>query len=136
MMGLKWVIASLTGLVLSSGFLYAADEYGRTTGDPVVSGAVPGTLILPAKPIEPAPVDETVRESSTVESPSPAPSFTLPARGTSMTDVERQLGKPTRSVAAVGTPPITRWEYANFTIYFEHSRVLHAVSNEKKRKTP
>jgi hypothetical protein len=50
--------------------------------------------------------------------------------------VERQLGKPVRSVAAVGTPPITRWEYANFTIYFEHSRVLHAVSNEKKRKTP
>jgi len=29
--------------------------------------------------------------------------------------------------AAVGDPPISRWEYADFTVYFEYDRVVHAV---------
>ena len=29
--------------------------------------------------------------------------------------------------AAVGEPPITRWEYRNMIVYFEYDRVIHAV---------
>jgi hypothetical protein len=30
-------------------------------------------------------------------------------------------------VPAVGEPPISRWEYTGYTVYFEHDLVLHSV---------
>jgi hypothetical protein len=50
-----------------------------------------------------------------------------PARGTTMSRVEAQFGAPTERVPAVGDPPISRWEYPGFTVFFEHDRVLHSV---------
>jgi hypothetical protein len=50
-----------------------------------------------------------------------------PARGMSMDKVESKFGAPTTRVPAVGNPPITRWEYPGFTVYFEHNIVLHSV---------
>jgi hypothetical protein len=50
-----------------------------------------------------------------------------PRRGITMTSVEAQFGAPTERVPAVGEPPITRWEYPGFTVFFEHDRVLHSV---------
>jgi hypothetical protein len=43
-----------------------------------------------------------------------------PKRGSTMTEVEKH---PT-----VGQPPITRWDYAGFSVFFEHDRVIHAVA--------
>jgi hypothetical protein len=56
-----------------------------------------------------------------------------PARGLSMAQVERAFGEPSQRYAAVGEPPITRWVYPQFVVYFEHSHVIHAVA---KRDTP
>ena len=28
---------------------------------------------------------------------------------------------------ALGNPPITRWDYPQFSVYFENDRVLHTV---------
>jgi hypothetical protein len=53
----------------------------------------------------------------------------LPKRGTSMTAVEAKFGAPRTKHAAVGSPPITRWEYENFNVYFEHQHVVHAVAS-------
>ena len=50
-----------------------------------------------------------------------------PQRGSTQSQVEAKWGSPTTKVAAVGEPPISRWEYPNFTVYFEHDRVIHAV---------
>ena len=50
-----------------------------------------------------------------------------PARGESMARVEERFGTPTETVAAVGEPPISRWVYPGFTVYFENDRVIHAV---------
>lgn len=50
-----------------------------------------------------------------------------PNRGATMSKVETQFGAPTQRAAAVGQPPITRWEYPGFVVYFEHERVIHAV---------
>src|SRR5690606_3384343 len=52
-----------------------------------------------------------------------------PARGVTMASVEREFGAPARREGPVGEPPITRWDYADFSVYFEHDRVIHAVAN-------
>jgi hypothetical protein len=51
-----------------------------------------------------------------------------PTRGASMTQVERQFGAPAERFEAVGQPPITRWVYPNFVVFFEYSHVIHAVA--------
>jgi hypothetical protein len=50
-----------------------------------------------------------------------------PAPGTTMKTVEERFGAPSERHAAVGTPPITRWDYPAFAVYFEKDRVIHAV---------
>lgn len=50
-----------------------------------------------------------------------------PKRGSSMARVEARFGAPTARSNAVGRPPITRWDYADFTVYFEYQHVLHSV---------
>lgn len=55
-----------------------------------------------------------------------------PTPGTTMQEVEKSLGQPKNVLPAVGDPPITRWVYDTFTVYFEHNRVIHSVSNDKK----
>jgi hypothetical protein len=58
---------------------------------------------------------------------SPAAGSNQPARGMSMERVEAAFGAPANRVAAVGNPPITRWEYPGFVVFFENSIVLHSV---------
>ena len=52
----------------------------------------------------------------------------VPARGASMKTVESQFGAPATRHAAVGKPPITRWDYAGFSVFFEYDHVVHAVA--------
>jgi len=59
--------------------------------------------------------------------PEPESSAHTPARGLSMDKVEAQFGAPSNRVAAIGNPPITRWEYPGFVVFFEHNIVLHSV---------
>ena len=51
-----------------------------------------------------------------------------PNRGMSMETVESKWGEPDQKRAAIGEPPISRWEYSNFVVYFEYSHVIHAVT--------
>jgi hypothetical protein len=50
-----------------------------------------------------------------------------PKRGSTMGEVERHFGAPLTRHATVGQPPITRWDYSGFSVFFEHDRVIHAV---------
>jgi hypothetical protein len=60
--------------------------------------------------------------------PPPAKSTaSRPGRGTTMEKVEATYGAPTRKIAPVGQPPIERWEYPSFTVYFEYRKVVHSV---------
>jgi hypothetical protein len=52
----------------------------------------------------------------------------LPKRGSTMAAVEARFGAPTNKHSAVGNPPITRWDYAGYSVYFEHQHVIHAVA--------
>jgi hypothetical protein len=55
----------------------------------------------------------------------------LPARGTSMTQVENRFGAPAERFAPVGQPPITRWVYPTFVVYFEYQHVVHTVATAR-----
>ncbi len=50
-----------------------------------------------------------------------------PARGMSMDQVASKFGAPVTKGPAVGKPPISRWEYPGFVVYFEFTHVIHAV---------
>ncbi len=54
-----------------------------------------------------------------------------PTRGMSMARVEQQFGAPNDKSAPVGAggvhPPITRWDYPAFSVYFERQHVLTSV---------
>jgi hypothetical protein len=52
----------------------------------------------------------------------------VPVRGATMKSVEGQFGAPETRHAAVGNPPITRWDYAAFSVFFEHEHVIHSVA--------
>jgi hypothetical protein len=58
----------------------------------------------------------------------------LPTRGSSMDQVQARFGAPVQKYPPVGgpngskhNPPITRWAYSNFNVYFENSHVINAV---------
>jgi hypothetical protein len=53
---------------------------------------------------------------------------TVPPRGSTMAQVEQRFGTPADRLAAIGQPPITRWVYPAFVVYFEHNLVIHAVA--------
>jgi hypothetical protein len=51
----------------------------------------------------------------------------LPGRGMNMDNVEHIFGTPLEKRPAVGKPPISRWDYADYVVYFEYNMVLHTV---------
>lgn len=60
------------------------------------------------------------------------PEASLPAKGSTMTVVEKKYGAPRNKRPSVGGdtpkhPPITRWDYDGFYVVFEHDKVVDAV---------
>ena len=56
----------------------------------------------------------------------------LPRNDMTMTEVRRQYGAPlhilpTRGGSSRWQPPIHRWEYAKYIVYFQNNRVIHSV---------
>lgn len=54
-----------------------------------------------------------------------------PTRGMSMQSVSAKWGQPAGKGAAVGQPPITRWDYGSFVVFFEYDHVIHAVTAQR-----
>lgn len=50
-----------------------------------------------------------------------------PTRGATMDAVKARFGEPASVKPAVGEPPITRWVFAGYTVYFESDRVIDVV---------
>ncbi len=51
-----------------------------------------------------------------------------PTRGMTTESVRANFGPPRSTSDAVGAPPISRWEYAGFVVFFEYDRVIHSVT--------
>jgi len=54
--------------------------------------------------------------------------FPTPDRGMTMSAVEKKFGQPADRHPTVGQPPITRWDYQGFSVFFERDRVIHSVA--------
>lgn len=57
----------------------------------------------------------------------PAPAE-APRGSMTMTAVRAAKGDPERIMAPVGDPPITRWQYPGYVVYFESDRVITSVA--------
>jgi len=54
-------------------------------------------------------------------------SANVPTRGMTKSEVRKRYGEPSSRKAAVGQPPISRWDYPGYSVFFEHHIVLHTV---------
>lgn len=55
----------------------------------------------------------------------------MPTRGMTMAQVEQSFGAPQKKIDAVGHPPISRWLYEGFVVYFENQHVIHALATSE-----
>ena len=87
----------------------------------------------------------TPLQAETLEMPSSTPAtteaaagytVTLPGRGMNMTQVEEKFGPPLEKLPEVGDPPIIRWIYPNYTVYFEYQFVINSVLNAPSAPAP
>ena len=63
------------------------------------------------------------------------PAMALPVRGQTAAQVEAKFGAPQERLEPRGGqksqwPVINRWVYADFTVYFEKTRVIDVVANQ------
>jgi hypothetical protein len=68
-------------------------------------------------------------EADVAAAPVPTP---LPQRGMTMNTVTQRFGEPAQRHAPAGgggpkTPPITRWDYDGYSVFFENSTVIDVV---------
>lgn len=56
-----------------------------------------------------------------------ADNMDVPTNGMTTADVRARFGQPGKTHQPVGDPPITRWDYGQWSVYFEYDRVLFTV---------
>ncbi|HWV10948.1 MULTISPECIES: phosphodiesterase [unclassified Pseudomonas] len=57
----------------------------------------------------------------------------LPRLGESRRAVLERHGLADQEHPAVGQPPITRWDYRDFSVYFEYDHVINSVRHHQPR---
>jgi len=62
-----------------------------------------------------------------------APAIDVPRNGITMAKVRQQYGNPVTEYQAVGDPPITRWDYDSYSVFFEHELVIHSVIHHQAK---
>lgn len=58
-----------------------------------------------------------------------------PTIGLSKAQVKSQYGEPQKENPPRGKPPISSWDYGEFTVYFENDHVIHSVVKPKLHKS-
>jgi len=71
--------------------------------------------------------EQTAGDVLLIDSMQSTPAIRTPDDGVNMATVRQQFGDPVSEESPVGDPPITRWDYDGFSVYFEHNLVLHSV---------
>ncbi len=65
-----------------------------------------------------------------------APAVDMPTKGMSKERVKNLFGEPLEDIPAKGQPPISRWKYQEFTVYFDSNTVIHCVRNFHPKVPP
>ena len=106
-------------------------------GSAATTGPAPAATATAAAAPEPA---STAPAPAETAAPAQAPAMTgsiqVPVRGMDMTNVEHIFGTPLQKQDAVGKPPITRWVYTDYVVYFEYNKVLHTVMKSAPFSNP
>lgn len=106
----------------------AVSESASASSAPAAATVMPATNTAAAASSTPAPAATT---AATTAGEMSGPN--LPVHGMSMANVEHIFGAPLQKLPAVpepGTklhPPITRWIYPTYVVYFEYNYVVHTV---------
>jgi len=79
-----------------------------------------------------AQIGAVVADVLLIEEVRQAGQMNVPDNGLTMADVQSKFGEPVKKYAAVGDPPITRWEYQAWSVYFENDVVLFTVLHKDK----
>jgi len=99
-------------------------------------GLLVGGLAAPVMAQPNDPNRAMTRDSGTVLEGSLGPEAVSPSvgirRGMNTQQVESKFGRPERRIGPVGDPPISRWIYPEFTVYFEDNLTLHAVTHHRR----
>ncbi|MBO9663372.1 MAG: hypothetical protein J7520_10650 [Dokdonella sp.] len=95
--------------------------------------SVLGTASLLASPVQADTLKLDAKASSAAAG--------MPGRGLSMAQVERRYGAPLEKLPTAGGdaprhPPINRWRYQGYTVYFERNRVIHSVRDSVVAAAP
>ena len=86
----------------------------------------PALVLLLAALLAPAAHAERIRIPVGAQG-SAAAAEGLPGRGETEAAVEARFGRPVDKHPAVGQPPVERWDYPDFSVYFETGHVVHSV---------
>ncbi len=92
----------------------------------IVSSALLFVMALPTQ------ADVLSIAEPTYKTPNSAEGVLRPSRGMTMAQVEAKFGAAAEKRAAIGEPPITRWRYPQFDVFFEHNLVIHSVVLRQK----
>jgi len=77
--------------------------------------------------------DKLLIEGINSEPPNVLEGIPRPKNGMKMQRVKEIFGPPNQALKPVGRPPIIRWIYDDFTIYFENNIVINTVVNKKNK---
>lgn len=64
------------------------------------------------------------------------PAIDMPTKGMSKERVRSLYGEPLEEIPGIGQPPITRWKYREFTVYFDSNTVIHCVRSFQPKAQP
>ncbi len=100
---------------------------GQSTAEPMASTAPTQVAQAPAKTNN----DVAVDAAMLLPPPSPPkPGMVLPRSGIKLDKVRSEFGEPQLVLPAVGQPPILRWKYPAYVVYFEGDLVIISVPTE------
>ncbi len=71
--------------------------------------------------------DELLIKAIDAEPVNAAEGVPRPEKGSSMDEVIITFGQPQEKLAPIGNPPITRWVYKKFIVFFEDKWVIQAI---------
>lgn len=134
---------NLSALLLAMALAPAAYANGDTdtsSQDLVLPGsatAEPAPMADESMTAEPMAEAEMTASGDSVSLPPMVPSTAegyvdMPRTGMTMAQVEAQYGAPVEKMGTVDDgvpahPPITRWRYEDYIVYFEHQHVVNSV---------
>jgi hypothetical protein len=93
----------------------------------MIKGHVSLALVLGALLATPVHAEVLLIDAIAEEPANAADALPRPSRGMTMQQVRARFGDPAQEHPRVGEPPITRWDYAGYSVFFEHESVLNTV---------